>query len=230
MDKKCTGCAGSFPATAAFFRKNGTYSRCLSCERLAKREAYARNIEAERERRRTWRSANKETALRATRRWRAENNVAELARRRARYNANLDLSRLKKREWMRRNPGAVRASFRKKMASPAFRISRSLSFGIWRSLRSGKSGRHWESIVGFTLQELMVHLEAQFTPGMTFENYGRWHIDHRKPICEFAFESEHDEAFRQCWSLKNLRPLWAADNLKLGAAARVRKQATQRAL
>ncbi len=74
----------------------------------------------------------------------------------------------------------------------------------------------------------MKHLEAQFIPGMTWSNYGRWHIDHRKPILEFEFKSYRDPAFQECWALANLRPLWAAENIRLGQEARLRKRRSQK--
>ena len=32
----------------------------------------------------------------------------------------------------------------------------------------------------------------------------------------FNFISAEDEEFKQCWSLSNLQPLWAADNIRKG--------------
>jgi len=52
----------------------------------------------------------------------------------------------------------------------------------------------------------------QFRPGMSWENYGEWHIDHRVPIAAFKFSSPLDPGFRACWRLTNLRPLWRVDN------------------
>ncbi len=74
----------------------------------------------------------------------------------------------------------------------------------------------WELLVGYTIIDLKKHLEKQFTDGMTWENYGKWHIDHVKPICKFNINSVDCEDFKTCWSLDNLQPLWAIDNLKKG--------------
>lgn len=64
-------------------------------------------------------------------------------------------------------------------------------------------------ILGYTLDELMIHLEKQFTDGMNWDNYGEWHVDHRIPMTKFNFTSIDDNEFKLCWSLENLRPLWA---------------------
>jgi hypothetical protein len=84
------------------------------------------------------------------------------------------------------------------------------------SIESGKKGRHWEKVVGYTLLELVKHLEKQFLPSMTWNNYGEWHIDHIIPISYFKFSTTDDPDFKKCWSLKNLRPMWAIDNIRKG--------------
>jgi hypothetical protein len=70
-------------------------------------------------------------------------------------------------------------------------------------------------VLGYTVDELMRHLEAQFQPGMTWDNYGRygWHIDHVTPDSWFRYNSTEDEGFKKSWALENLQPLWECDNL-----------------
>lgn len=68
--------------------------------------------------------------------------------------------------------------------------------------------------VGYTMRELIVHLERQFLRGMSWENYGSaWHIDHIIPLASFSFTSQDDPDLKVAWGLPNLRPLWAEDNL-----------------
>lgn len=68
-----------------------------------------------------------------------------------------------------------------------------------------------EEVVGYSRDCLVRHLESQFTEGMSWDNYGEWHIDHIKPVSAFIIEGET----RPCvvHALANLQPLWAADNL-----------------
>lgn len=93
-----------------------------------------------------------------------------------------------------------------------YRVSGNVSRGIRRSLKSDKNGRHWESLVGYTIIQLKDHLEKQFTEGMSWDNYGEWHIDHIRPICSFNIEDYECDDFKKCWSLSNLQPLWAIEN------------------
>ena len=73
-------------------------------------------------------------------------------------------------------------------------------------------------MVNFNLKKLKAHLEKQFLPGMDWSNHGihGWHIDHIIPVSAFNFSSPEEPSFKECWSLKNLRPLWAKDNLLKG--------------
>lgn len=100
---------------------------------------------------------------------------------------------------------------------PAFAIRERMSAGVANSLRDGKNGRSWEAIVGYTITDLMAHLEKQFLKGMTWDNRGEWHIDHITPLASFTFETTEDPEFKAAWALTNLRPLWAADNIRKSA-------------
>ena len=96
------------------------------------------------------------------------------------------------------------------------RLSHSITCGVRLSLKGAKNGAKWEKLVGYTRSDLAIHMEKQFDRRMTWENYGDWHIDHIVPIVSFNFDSPDDDEFRLCWSLTNLRPLWAQANMSKG--------------
>lgn len=100
---------------------------------------------------------------------------------------------------------------------PGYAINWRIKIGIWRSLRGNKQGRKWEDLVGYTLQDLLRHLERQFQSGMFWGNRSDWHIDHILPLSSFQFDSPDCPEFRAAWALSNLRPLWAGENLKKNA-------------
>jgi len=119
----------------------------------------------------------------------------------------------------------LRARYHRRIADIGFRISRRLSFQVWYSLRmvldrsQRKNGRHWEDLVGWSVEGLMEHLESKFQPGMTWGNYGGrsgWQIDHVVPRSWFKIQSSEDDDFRNCWALENLQPRWSIDNVKKG--------------
>lgn len=51
---------------------------------------------------------------------------------------------------------------------------------------------------------------SKFKDGMSWDNYGEWHIDHIKPVSKF----EKNEKQSVVNSLDNLQPLWKDENLK----------------
>lgn len=89
--------------------------------------------------------------------------------------------------------------------------------GVGKSLRNGKTGQKWESLLGYTVHDLMVHLERQFLHGMSWSNRDDWQIDHILPVVSFEFETQNDPGFKACWALTNLRPLWSDKNASKGA-------------
>jgi hypothetical protein len=95
---------------------------------------------------------------------------------------------------------------------PAFAMNSRMRSGIRHSLGTAKAGRSWESLVGYTVQDLMRHLEKQFSPGMTWKNRGRWQIDHRTPLASLPSDSPDHPNFKFAWSLPNLQPFWKEDN------------------
>jgi len=103
------------------------------------------------------------------------------------------------------------------LSTPKGRLCNRISRGILRSIKSGvKAGAHWETLVNFDKDILMWHLGNLFTEGMTLEGFqkGLVHIDHKTPVSAFNFETPNDVDFKRCWSLENLQPMWAKDNLK----------------
>lgn len=102
----------------------------------------------------------------------------------------------------------------KRALDPSFAIRERISAQVNLALRGKKAGRSWETLVGYRLADLMAHLERQFLPGMTWANRADWHIDHIVPLTSFKFTEANDPEVARAWALSNLRPLWAADNIR----------------
>lgn len=100
---------------------------------------------------------------------------------------------------------------------PDRRIHSRLQKHIREALAGTKNRRSWQSLVGYTREELMRHLERQFVKGMGWHNMDQWHIDHIVPRSSFVCRSAECPEFRACWALTNLRPLWADANVSKGA-------------
>lgn len=103
--------------------------------------------------------------------------------------------------------------YKRLQSDPKYKLNTLISHSIRESIKGNKMGRPWELLVGYSIDDLMNHLEKQFIPGMVWENYGKWHIDHIIPISAFNFNKPEHIDFKRCWALNNLQPLWAKDNL-----------------
>lgn len=68
-------------------------------------------------------------------------------------------------------------------------------------------------LIGCTPKELKIYLEQKFTNGMSWDNQGEWHIDHKIPL---ASAKSEEELYKLC-HFTNLQPMWAAENIKKGS-------------
>lgn len=78
--------------------------------------------------------------------------------------------------------------------------------------RVGAKAESFWSLVGCTPDELKAHLESQFKPGMSWDNWTKdgWHIDHVRPLASFDLTIK-DQRLQAC-HFSNLKPEWADIN------------------
>lgn len=141
------------------------------------------------------------------------------AKDKARYEREADRRKAASREWYSANQrrAIVRSLAyckRRRASDIEFRLRGVVSCGLRNRLRTGKNGRSWCELLGYSVDDLKQHLERQFLQGMSWANYGQWHIDHIIPLSSFTVSGPDDPELRRAWSLPNLRPLWAVDNFK----------------
>jgi hypothetical protein len=103
----------------------------------------------------------------------------------------------------------------RKAKDPTYKLICNFRTAIYTVLKENniyKYGHYFE-VLGYRPEDLVKHLTSQLKDGMTWENYGKWHIDHKLPISSFMFKDMNDPEFKRCWSLENLQPLWESENL-----------------
>lgn len=67
-------------------------------------------------------------------------------------------------------------------------------------------------MLGYTPAEFVAHIQPMLKQGMTWENHGKWHVDHIRPLS--TFDLIDPEQRKMANSLHNLQPMWAKQNIK----------------
>lgn len=236
MTKRCTACRRSL--TASHFEKStrtadGLMIRCRECNnnhRILARKRYAENSEHRKAKAEYHKNRVKSPEYRTTR---AEHERSRYSNDASYRDAKADYHKARsitpvygeKRAAQERSRYAEDLQYKKAKSKyrmdryrnePRIRVDNNFSSQVRQSLARGKSFRSWEALVGYTLNQLVQHLESLFENGMTWDNYGEWHVDHRTPRTWFDYERAEDPAFRACWALANLQPKWGHLNMKKG--------------
>jgi hypothetical protein len=179
-------------------RKDKLNPYCKMCVK----ERYEKNKVEILTKKRLYYSSNKENLLKKFKAYYADNRSEMLTQKAEYYLAN--------KERMQR----YNAVYRK------LRRSYDVNFKLQCNLRSRlnaalkKNFKAGSSVtdLGCSIEELKVYLESKFQPGMSWENHGKWHLDHIKPLSSFDLTDE--EQLKSAVHFSNLQPLWAKDNLK----------------
>lgn len=97
-----------------------------------------------------------------------------------------------------------------------FKLRYTLRNRIRRALKNQFSTKASKTInlLGCSIEECRKYLESKFQDGMTWDNYGKWEIDHIIPC--IAFDLTNIEEQKKCFNYTNLQPLWWRDNRTKG--------------
>jgi len=98
--------------------------------------------------------------------------------------------------------------------SEYLKARKAISNNIYASLKvkSVKKLNRTNEYLGCTIQEFKDYMEKLFSEGMSWDNHGKWHIDHIRPISWFDLTKE-EEIFK-AFNYTNCQPLWAKDNMR----------------
>ena len=152
-----------------------------------------------------WRDGNKEYMSQKHKKW---------------YDKNKDRWNEYIKEYREKNVDKIRKIKRdyernRKHNDPTYKLIANFRTAIYTVLKENNMDKygHYFDILRYSPEELVVHLENQFTEGMEWDNYGEWHVDHRLPITSFKFQEVGDNEFMRCWELNNLQPMWGDENI-----------------
>lgn len=93
-----------------------------------------------------------------------------------------------------------------------FRLSSNLRNRVRKAMLGINRSTSTLKLIGCSIEELISHIESKFIAGMSWTNYGEWHIDHIKPLNSFDL-TDPVQLSAAC-NYRNLQPLWAEDNIR----------------
>ncbi len=136
------------------------------------------------------------------------------------YISNKDKSSKRSAKYYQRNKTRIKAAVAKYQKNKRhndvnYRILCNLRRRLLHAVKREDKSLRTQALLGCSVVELRANLESKFKQGMTWDNYGKWHIDHIIPCSSFDMGDVIQQ--QKCFHYSNLQPLWAIENLKKSA-------------
>lgn len=206
--KLCTSCGDKKPLSDFHndkTKKDGKVSRCVPCTRIYRASYYKRNAERLKKYSTDWYNANSEEVAAKQKIKYEQNTEAYKERRKARYWLDRDANSKKSGEY----------HLSRLKTDPHYRFVARCRKRVWAAFFEKGYSKKTKTfaLLGCSKEELISYIESKFQEGMTWDNYGEWHLDHKLP---FSAAKNEREVEMLC-HYTNLQPLWASDNVSKSA-------------
>ena len=197
--KVCKKCLIEKPLTCFYKQKrnkDGYWNSCSDCDK----KKYRENVEERKNKISEYRKNNQEKVKESKKKYYYENREKILKQKQDYGKKNIE----KRRVYL----------YHRYHNNEIYKISNNIRTRIRIFLKTKNISKNntTNKIVGCTPEFLKNYLEKKFTDEMSWENYGKWHIDHKIPLSSAKTE---EEVYKLC-HYTNLQPLWSKDNLSKG--------------
>jgi hypothetical protein len=166
-------------------RSDGLQGMCKKCHKLYRSKWLNNNQTQYKEKCKEWSVKNKERIYKTKKEWRDNN-----------------------REYFREHQRQYKALKRK--SDPVFRITSNLRSRVRKAIKGINKSKTTIELIGCNIKEFKIHIEQQFKKNMTWNNYGKWELDHIKPCC--SFDLTDIEQQKLCFHYSNTQPLWKKEH------------------
>jgi hypothetical protein len=208
MNKLCKRCEVDKPTIEFGDNKNNKDGKSIYCKKC------------ELERGREYREKNRKKVNTSSKNYRKNNpeKYKEVIKKYLEKNPNMTSTERGKiyrqsEEWRNKFKIVTKKWKLKKIKEDGFyRMKINLRNRIREYLIGESKAMRTKEIVGLDKSEFKLYIQNKFVDGMSWENYGKWHLDHIKPLC---IAKDNEEVLLLNY-YTNLQPLWAEDNLKKG--------------
>ena len=203
--KKCVKC--NIEKTIEYYgnhkgTKDGLKYACKTCTK-----EYQRNYDA------IYSVKNKEDIIEKNRKLYIKNaEIIKAKRKEYALNNKEKIKQYLKKTVESRNKTAREYTKNKRLVNPLFKLSCNIRNLIAISLKNkgytkkSKTNKY----LGCSYDVFKDYLENKFTIGMTWENQGKWHLDHIYPVSL----AKDEEELIKLNHYTNFQPLWAIDNIR----------------
>lgn len=164
---------------------------------------------------RTYYLNNKPKVREASKKWYASNKTSYLETCKKYRDKNKEQISKYQSEWYQKNKEKVRSGRTsymklKRSIDPVFKLAGNMRVRIGFYIKSKNKSKSTEILIGCTFESLKKYLELRFQEGMSWENYGKWHVDHIVPLSS----AKNCQEVEKLCHFSNLQPLWALENKK----------------
>lgn len=209
---RCPNCNKNYNMNQFSFRNIKSKKRIWMCKKCVSK--YNRNYREKnclkiKENKHKYHQDNKDSINKKNREYYQEHKKERLQYRKNYYKQNKD----KEAKYMRNYE-------KERMKSdPAFRLTKIITKRIRNSIKYNKELKNinWKKLLGQTIKSTRIHIEKQFYKHpetgeeMSWENYGKWEIDHKIPVSTIKYGTNKSQ-IKKVFNYKNLRPLWKEAN------------------
>lgn len=189
MDKKyCWYCDKNLDSSLfhkSKSRSDGLQGMCKDCHKSYRQKWLCNNRDQYKQSCQLWASKNKKQVYNTKKEWRKKN-----------------------KEYFRKHQREYKAQ--KRQDDPMFRITSNLRNRVRKAIKGINKSQTTIELLGCSIEDFKQHIEKQFKKGMTWNNYGKWQLDHIRPCCSFDLTDPKQQ--KECFNYSNTQPLWKKEH------------------
>lgn len=118
-----------------------------------------------------------------------------------------DVLRLKAREYYENNKHKI---LLRQRSNVIHRIRQAIRSRLHKKLSRNISDHRTVDLIGCSIPQFREYISTKFKPGMSWDIYGVWELDHIRPCSSFDL-TDNDQILK-CFHYSNYQPLWMTEN------------------
>ncbi len=106
----------------------------------------------------------------------------------------------------------AKKNYKKDMQNVQYKLKKNLRCRLYHAIKYGYGVKNDNTLnlLSCSIEFFQGYMESKFEDGMTWENYGKWHVDHIIPCSSWDLTIPSE--VRMCFHYLNLQPMWGSEN------------------